>query len=401
VLYRRFKPVAIGVTVAAAIVVAGCGSSSSSSSQSAAATASSQTSAATQSSAGTGTSSGTQSQSASNATLLALTVHPPTFDDSKLFGLRDALAAAMKGKSLSAVNTWMVVNILATYWVAGKQGDAQAAKELGIPAHYEGPSQGQLATQVSMYQTLASTGATGMFTSVIDPPSEGAIINKSVAKGMDVVAIDSPVPPSVKAFVYVGTPNITAGVAAGVAMKKALPQGGDVAILTGSLTAPNALQRIQGFKSALAGSNVKVTTTENDNGNAATASSNATGVIASNSNLKGIYGVYSYDGPAAAVAVKAKGDLGKIKVVADDNEPGTVSGLKDGSVSASIIQQPYMQGYLGAYLTAAMHVLGAAKVAQIMKPFETAGAISTGVGTLTKANLPADLAYNNEIGAGG
>jgi ribose transport system substrate-binding protein len=335
-----------------------------------------------------------------NAPLLSASVHPPTFDDSKLFGLRDALAKALKGQDVSKVNTWMVVNILATYWVAGKQGDSQAAKELGIGAHYEGPSQGQLSTQVSEYQTLMSTGATGMFTSVIDPKSEGSIINKAVGKGIDVVAIDSPVPSSVKAFVYVGTPNYTAGQAAGAAMKKAIPGGGDVAILTGSLTAPNALQRIAGFKAALAGSNLKVTATENDAGVAATASSNASAVIASNPNLKGIYGVYSYDGPAAAVAVKAKGDIGKISVVADDNEPGTISGLKDGSVKASIIQQPYMQGYIGAYLTTAMKVLGAAKVKTIMKPFLTQGAISTGVGTLTKANLAADIAYNKKIGAG-
>jgi ribose transport system substrate-binding protein len=294
----------------------------------------------------------------------------------------------------------MVVNILATYWVAGQKGNARAAAELGIPAHYEGPSQGQLATQVSMYQTLTSTGATGMATSVIDPKSEGAVINKAVAKGMAVVAIDSPVPASVKAFTYLGTPNFTAGQAAGAAMKKALPNGGDVAILTGSLTAPNALQRIAGFKAALAGSNVKVTTTQNDAGVAATASSNATAVIASNPNLKGIYGVYSYDGPAAAVAVKAKNDLGKIQVVADDNEPGTVAGLKDGSVYASIIQQPYMQGYIGNYLATAIHVLGAAKVKALMKPFLTGGVLSTGVGTLTKANLTADIAYNKQIGAG-
>src|SRR6185437_6147452 len=288
----------------------------------------------------------------------------------------------MKGKSLSAVNTWMVVNILAAYWVAGKQGDARAAKELGIAAHYEGPSQGQLATQVSEYETLTSTGATGLFTSVINPVSEGAIINRAVAKGMDVVAIDSPVPAAnAKTFVYVGTPNVTAGQAAGEAMKKALPHGGDVAILTGSLTATNALQRIQGFKQALAGSNIKVVATENDAGVAATASSNASAVIAANPKLKGIYGVYSYDGPAAGVAVKSKGDIGKIHVVADDNEPGTITGLQNGSISASIIQQPFMQGYLGAYLTTAMHVLGPAKVAAIMKPYLTNGAISTGVGT--------------------
>jgi ribose transport system substrate-binding protein len=337
----------------------------------------------------------------SRAAVLPASEHPPTFNDAKLFGLRDALAKALAGQSVKGVNTWMVVNILATYWVAGKDGDARAAKELGISAHYEGPSQGQLATQVSEYETLASTGATGYFASVIDPVSEGSIINKAVAKGIDVVAIDSPVPAkNAKTFVYVGTPNTTAGEAAGAAMKKALPGGGDVAILTGSLTATNALQRIAGFKKALAGSNIKVTTTENDNGSAATATTNADTVIASDPNLKGIYGVYSYDGPAGAAEVKSKGDIGKIKVVADDNEPGTITGLTNGSVAASIIQQPFMQGYLGAYLTTAMKVLGSAKVAAIMKPFETGGVISTGVGTLTKANLPADNAYNKAIGAG-
>jgi ribose transport system substrate-binding protein len=347
-------------------------------------------------------SSSAQSTSMSgSAQLLASTVHPPTFNDSKLFGLRDALYNAMKGKDLSKVDTWEVVNILATYWVAGKEGDAQAAKELGIAAHYEGPPQGQLTKQVSMYQTLASTGANGLFTSVIDPTSEAKILNNAVAKGVNLVAIDSPVPSSVHALIYVGTPNYAAGQAAGEAMKKALPQGGDVAILTGSLTAPNALQRIAGFKAALAGSNVNVATTQNDNGSAATASSNANSVIASMPNLKGIYGVYSYDGPAAAVAVKSKNEIGKIKVIADDTEPGTIAGLKNGTVEASIIQQPFMQGYLGAYITAAMEVLGTQAVTNIMKPFETNGAISTGVGTLTKANLAADETYNKEIAAGG
>jgi ribose transport system substrate-binding protein len=347
----------------------------------------------------TGTAGAASAHTAKTA-LLSASVHPPGFNNTKEIGLRNALVAAMKGKSLSGVNTWMVVNILATYWVAGKQGDARAAAELGIPAHFEGPSQGQLATQVSEFETLASTGATGYFTSVIDPQSEGSILNKAVAKGIDVVAIDSPVPPAdAKTFTFIGTPNVTAGFAAGQAMMKALPNGGDVAILVGSLTATNVIQRTQGFMQAIKGSKIKVIATENDNGVAATASSNAAAVIAAHPTLKGIYGEYSYDGPAAAVAVKAKGDIGKISVVADDNEPGTITGLQDGAVVASILQQPFMQGYLGAYVTTAMKVLGSAKVASIMKPFETAGVISTGVGTLTKANLPADLAYNKAIGA--
>lgn len=347
-----------------------------------------------------GSSASAHSTARTSASLLPTTVHPPTFQDAKLFGIRNALYKAMKGKSLKSVNTWMVVNILATYWVAGKDGNAAAAKELGIAAHYEGPSQGQLSTQVSEYNTLAASGANGMFTSVIDPVSEGATINKAEGKGVNVVAIDSPVPAkNAKTFVYVGTPNTAAGEAAGEAMKKALPGGGDVAILEGSSTATNSLQRIAGFKAALKGSKITVSTIQNDNGSAATAASNADSVIAGNPNLKGIYGVYSYDGPAAAVAIKAKGDIGKIHVIADDTEPGTITGLKNGSVSASIIQQPFMQGYLGTYITAAMKILGASKTAALIKPFETGGQISTGVGTLTKANLAQDVAYNKTISA--
>jgi hypothetical protein len=59
-----------------------------------------------------------------------------------------------------------------------------------------------------------------------------------------------------------------------------------------------------------------------------------------------------------------------------------------------------MQGYLGVYVTAAMKVLGASKVQSLIAPDLTDGVISTGVGTLTKANLPQDNAYNKEIGAG-
>jgi ribose transport system substrate-binding protein len=347
-----------------------------------------------------GSSASAHSTARASASLLPATVHPPTFNDAKLFGIRNALYNALKGKSTKSVNTWMVVNILATYWVAGKDGNAAAAKELGIAAHFEGPSQGQLSTQVSEYNTLAASGANGMFTSVIDPVSEGATINRAEGKGVNVVAIDSPVPSKdAKTFVYVGTPNTEAGEAAGDAMKKALPDGGDVAILEGSSTATNSLQRIAGFKAALKGSKITVSTIQNDNGSAATAASNADSVIAGNPNLKGIYGVYSYDGPAAAVAVKAKGDTGKIHVIADDTEPGTITGLQNGTVSASIIQQPFMQGYLGTYITTAMKVLGSAKTASLIKPFETDGQISTGVGTLTKANLAQDVAYNKTISA--
>lgn len=92
-------------------------------------------------------------------------------------------------------------------------------------------------------------------------------------------------------------------------------------------------------------------------------------------------------------------------MIADDTEPGTISGLQNGAIYASITKQPFMQGCLGTYVTAAMHVLGPAAVAKIVKPYLTSPAngtnsavISAEVGTLTKANLAADNAYQTAIG---
>ena len=55
---------------------------------------------------------------------------------------------------------------------------------------------------------------------------------------------DSPLTGTSTPLLYLGTPNTDAGKKAGEAMKTVLGGKGDVAILTGSLTAANALQRM-------------------------------------------------------------------------------------------------------------------------------------------------------------
>jgi len=340
--------------------------------------------------------------SVSRVRLLPPSDIPPTMNDAKLFGIRNAIHNALRGRNVSAVNIEMVVNILATYWLAGKAGMTEAANELGVEANFEGPVVSSATTQISLLQNLLATGVTGYFLSVIDPAAEVSTIDSAVAKGIDVVAIDSPVP-TTKAFIYVGSVNEEDGYAAGVAMKAALPGGGDVGILDGSLTASNAIERLQGFEAAIKGSNLTVTTTLNDSGSATTAASNAATLV-NNPNIKGIYGVYSYDGPAGATVVKAKGDTGKIKVIAADTDPTTLTFVKEGVIQDAIIQQPYMQGYLGVYITTAMKILGKARTAALLRPFETlsngAEIIDTGVGTIDAANLAGYNKYNKEVGLG-
>lgn len=319
-----------------------------------------------------------------------------SFNDAKLAELRDKLKAALAGKSLSGVNPSVVVNVTAAYWDAAKKGVENANKELGLNAKFQEPTQMDISQQLSILTTLLSQGSTGFSVSAIQPSSLTSFINSAKDKNVPVIAIDSPLDTFKSVPLYLGTPNYEAGQNAGRAMKQLLPNGGDVAILVGSLTALNAVQRIQGFKDALKGSSIKVFQTYNDGGDANKALQNASAAYQADPNLKAFYGVYSYDGPSAGQAVQSAGKTGKTIVVADDSEPKTLAFLKAGVVQAMVLQQPYQQGYMSVYILAAMKVLGVQATMDIIKPYLSSDGLtlSSGVGLVTKANLDA---YNAKL----
>ena len=314
-----------------------------------------------------------------------------TFNDAKLAQLRDALKAALKGKSMTGVDPAVVVNVTAAYWTAAQQGVSNANRELGIKAKFQEPTQMDISQQVSILNTLLSQGTSGFSVSAIQPSSLSSFVGAAGTKQVPVIAIDSPLDTYKSVPLYLGTPNYEAGQHAGEAMKKLLPDGGDVAVLVGSLTALNAVQRIAGFKAALEGSKVKVFQTYNDGGDANKALQNASAAYQADPNLKGFYGVYSYDGPSAGQAVQSAGKTGKTMVVADDAEPKTLQFLQSGVVQAMVLQQPYQQGYMSVYVLAAMKVLGVSRTMAIIKPYLNSDnlTLSSGVGLVTKSNLSA------------
>ena len=61
--------------------------------------------------------------------------------------------------------------------------------------------------------------------------------------------------------------------------------------------------------------------------------------------------------PAILNALKDAGQLGKVKVVAFDEEDETLAGVKSGAVHGTVVQQPYEFGYQSMKLMA-RHIAG-------------------------------------------
>jgi ribose transport system substrate-binding protein len=325
-----------------------------------------------------------------------------TFNDVNLAKLDAALKSALAGKDLSKLNQAMVVNVAVDYWNAGKVGFNKGLADLKAKGVYQAPANGRLDQQLSIIQTLRGRGITGLSVSAIDPTAIKAPIASAKKAGIPVLAIDSPLPKEDGADLYLGTPNYQAGQKAGEAMKEALGGKGQVVILVGSLTASNAVERIQGFEDALKGTGIKVVQKLSDGMDASKALSNAQTAFQTNPNINGLYGVYSYDGPSAGQAVQAAGKSGKIKIVSDDSDPQTLKFVQSGVIQATVLQQPYQQGYTGAYLLAALKVLGKDATMKIVQPYlESDGTtLSSGVGLVTQTNLADYQAKLKTMGIG-
>jgi len=242
------------------------------------------------------------------------------------------------------VTVAFVTNNASDFWTIAKKGTEKAASELsGVTVEFKMPAEGTAAEQKQILDDLVAKGTQGIAISPVDPANSTEMLNE-VAKKALVITQDSDAPESDRAC-YIGTDNVAAGRQAGEEIKKALPNGGKIMVFVGKIDAQNAKERYEGIKEALKGSKVEIVDVRTDNADHLRAKSNVADTLVKYSDLAWFVGLWSYNGPATLNAVKDGGKVGKIKIVCFDEEDETPAGIKDGSIDATVVQQPFEFGY--------------------------------------------------------
>ncbi|HET9479912.1 MAG TPA: sugar-binding protein [Pyrinomonadaceae bacterium] len=237
-----------------------------------------------------------------------------------------------------------VTNNSSDFWTIARKGTEKADAELAdVTVDFRIPSEGTAADQKRLMDDLMSAGVQGIAMSPVDPENQTQAINEA-AKRVLLVTQDSDAPQSDRAF-YVGTDNVAAGRLAGELIKEALPQGGKIMLFVGKLDARNAQERLLGIKETLAGSNIQVIDVRTDDTDRVRAKANAADTLVNHSDVGALVGLWSYNGPAILGAVRDANKIGQVKIIAFDEEDETLSGVKDGSIYATVVQQPYEFGY--------------------------------------------------------
>lgn len=246
-----------------------------------------------------------------------------------------------------------VTNNPSDYWIICRRGTEAAARDLGnVDVQFIMPDDGTAATQKRDVDALLSEGVRGIAVSPVDPANETPYLN-AVAARTDLITADSDAAAS-RRLCYVGTDNRAAGVMAGGLIKRALPRGGQIMLFVGKADAQNARDRALGIRDSLRGSRVTILGVRTDDTDHARAKQNVVDTLAQYPHIAGLVGLWSYNGPAIADAVRAAGRGGKVRVIAFGEETQTLAGIQDGTIYGAIAQQPYRSGYESVRMLAAL-----------------------------------------------
>jgi ribose transport system substrate-binding protein len=269
--------------------------------------------------------------------------------------------AAESGKPRLA----FVTNCVAEFWTIGSFGVEAAKKEADVEASVYMPPTNTVSEQKKILEDLLAKGIDGIALSCIDPENMTALVDKVASKTL-LITHDSDAPKSQR-LCYVGMDNYEAGRICGKMVKAALPQGGAIVILVGNLDQDNSKRRRQGVvdelldrssdptrfdpqNAKLKNDKYEIRATFTDQTDRAKGKAAAQDALARWSDIAGMVGLFEYEPPLILEAVKSANKLGKVAMVAFDENEATLQAILDGQIYGTVVQNPYEYGHTSVLL---------------------------------------------------
>ena len=274
------------------------------------------------------------------------------------------------------------------HWVSLKEGAEEEAKADGVTVDFMAPDVKDDAKQIECINNAVAGGYDAILVAANSEDAVSGALQEAVDAGIKIVYVDSPA--NVEAEATFSTDNKAAGKTAGEEMIKALEdkgvKDGSIGIVNINNSTNTAIQREEGFREALEGTDYELLETQYCEGDAAKAQT-----IAENYITEGVVGIFGANEGAATGtgnAIKASGSDEIVGVGFDKSD--TLKGLiEDGYLVCTMAQNPDQMGKLG--VQACIKALNGE---------DLGGEVTdTGVSVLTKEALAEDGAEETEEAA--
>ena len=224
------------------------------------------------------------------------------------------------------------------FFVELRDGAEAAAKEAGIELKVV-DAQNDSATQTNQLATAATSGTDGVIINPVDSDAAAAAVAPLISGDIPVVAADRAVNGAeVKSLV--SSDNVAGGKQAADELAKAMGNEGNVIVLQGVAGTSASRDRGAGFEEGIAAyPGIEVVAMQTANFDRAEALNVATNLLQAN---PGITGIFAENDEMALGAIQALGNRAgsEVKVVGFDGTEGGLAAIKEGTMTATIAQQP-------------------------------------------------------------
>lgn len=246
----------------------------------------------------------------------------------------------------SATNAgWMMIN----------QGAADAAKEEGVKLVAVGPSfQGDLSSQLEIFENLVSQGAAAIGVAPVDSAGIAPAVNDAMDAGIPIIAIDTGVS-GAEVTSFVATDNYAVAKVQGAVAATLVADGDAIIYVTGNQAQSTGQERKNGFMEAFAAarpsSEVIEVPTE---WNSQQAQEGVEAILNSRDDVKMVANAWDGGTMGAKAALENLGfSAGDVKLVGFDGASDAIAAMDEGWVHADTAQMLYQMGYQGIKAAAA------------------------------------------------
>ena len=233
------------------------------------------------------------------------------------------------------------------YWVSVHAGAAAAGQKFGVEIIWNGPAQEtDFDRQMQIVDSMIAQRVDGLAVAA----AERTALNRSLARaselGIPVTIFDSGVD-STNYLTFLATNNYQAGQMAARELARLVGGQGTVAVVMNAPGSASTVDRERGFDDVLRAEFPKIQTVARQFSYAdrAKARAAAENILTAHPNLDGIFASSEASSTGVALALKSRSLAGKVKFVAFDATDDLIADLKDGSIDAIVVQDPFKMGF--------------------------------------------------------
>ena len=266
----------------------------------------------------------------------------------------------------------VVTNCTAEFWSICEAGAKKAAQDHDVEVIFRQPKSNTVTDQMEIVETVKRLGVKGLAVSVINPKEQTPDLSR-IASEVNLITMDNDAKDCGR-LCYVGIDNYLAGKAVGRLVKKAIPDGGTIAVFIGNTTSANSKDRIAGVLDEISGEDHRKEIWDGkfqekygkytlfrrspieDETKEDVAQNNAKDVLEQLKTTPNVcmIGLYAYNPKAILEAARSKQLVGKVKIVGFDEDWVTLDGIAKGEVEGTVVQDPFNYGYESVKLLAMM-----------------------------------------------